>query len=137
MDLDSRVNQLLTNFYASFSSGLPTGWEDSLADDVVVIGTDQAEWLQGKDQVVPVLQAQMTEMSEAGMRVEAGERRIGAAGGAVWVADAPTMWLADDTALTMRLTAVATTDGERLQVKQLHVSVGVPNEDVLRQTLTV
>ena len=137
MDLEARINQLLTNFYGAFSTGLQSGWENSLADDVVVIGTDQAEWLLGRDRVAPVLQAQMAEMSAAGLRVEAGDRQVGVAGSTVWVADQPTMRLPDDTALTMRLTLVATQEGDRLLVKQLHVSLGVPNEEVLNQTLTV
>ena len=55
----------------------------------------------------------------------------------VWVADQPTMRLADDTEVTMRLTAVAVEQDGRLVIQQLHVSVGVPNEEVLDQTLTV
>ena len=131
------MRQLLTNFYSSFSTGLPSGWENSVAEDVVVIGTDQAEWLQGLERVVPVLQAQMEEMSGAGMRVEADDPQVGSAGSTVWVADQPTLRLADDTEVTMRLTAVAVERDGRLVIQQLHVSVGVPNEEVLDQTLTV
>jgi len=137
MNLEARMRELLTNFYGSFSTGLPTGWENSVAEDVVVIGTDQAEWLQGRERVVPVLQAQMDEMSRAGMRVEADDPQIGSAGSTVWAADQPTMRLEDETELTMRLTVVAVEQDGRLVIKQLHVSVGVPNEEVLNQTLTV
>jgi len=131
------MQALLTNFYAAFSTGLPTGWERSVADDVVVIGTDEAEWLQGKERVVPVLQAQMEEMSAAGMEVELGDPQIGFAGSTVWAADQPTMRLADGTDITMRMTMVALQQDDRLVIQQLHVSVGVPNEEVLKQTLTV
>jgi hypothetical protein len=137
MDLESRVKKLLANFYAAFSSGLPTGWEDSVADDVLVIGTDEAEWLQGKERVVPVLAAQMAEMSEAGIRVDGNDPQVGVAGSTVWVADQPTLRLADGEPLTMRLTLVATQEDDHLVIRQLHVSVGAPNEDVLNQTLTV
>jgi ketosteroid isomerase-like protein len=137
MDLESRVKELLAGLYAAFSSGLPTGWEDSVADDVLVIGTDEAEWLQGKERVVPVLAAQMAEMSEAGIRVDADDPQVGVAGSTVWVADQPTLRLADGAPLTMRLTLVASQEGDRLVIRQLHVSVGAPNEEVLNQTLTV
>jgi ketosteroid isomerase-like protein len=135
MDLEARARELLANFYAAFSTGLPTGWEDRLAEDVVVIGTDEAEWLQGRDRVVPVLQAQMAEMSAAGMRVDADDPQVGIAGSTVWVADQPTLRMADGAPVSMRLTAVATQQGDRLVIKQLHVSVGVPNEEVFDQNL--
>ena len=136
MDLEVRARELLTNFYAAFSTGLPTGWEDSMAEDVIVIGTDDAEWLQGRDRVAPVLQAQMAEMSAAGMRVDADDPQVGVAGSTVWVADQPTLRMADGAPVSMRLTFVATEEDGRLVVKQLHVSVGVPNEEVFNQTLT-
>src|SRR4051794_41895144 len=104
MDLEARINQLLTNFYGAFSTGLQSGWESSLADDVVVIGTDQAEWLLGRERVAPVLQAQMAEMSAAGLRVEAGGRQGGGAGSTVWGGGQPPMGAAAGTAPTMRLT---------------------------------
>jgi ketosteroid isomerase-like protein len=63
---------LLTDFYASFGSGETSGWEDHLADDVVCIGTDEEEWLEGKDAILPLLRAQMTEMSAAGISVTGG-----------------------------------------------------------------
>ena len=137
MDLESRVRELLAGLYAAFSGGLPTGWEDSVADDVLVIGTDEAEWLQGKERVVPVLAAQMAEMSEAGIRLDGNDPQVGVAGGTVWVADQPTLRLADGAPLTMRLTLVASQEGDRLIIRQLHVSVGAPNEEVLNQTLTL
>jgi ketosteroid isomerase-like protein len=136
MDLEARARELLTNFYAAFSTGLPTGWEDSMAEDVIVIGTDDAEWLQGRDRIAPVLQAQMAEMSEAGMHVDADDPQVGVAGSTVWVADQPTLRMADGAPVSMRLTFVATEEDGRLVVKQLHVSVGVPNEEVFSQTLT-
>jgi ketosteroid isomerase-like protein len=136
MDLEARARELLANFYAAFSTGLRTGWEDSMAEDVIVIGTDDAEWLQGRDRVAPVLQAQMAEMSEAGMHVDADDPQVGVAGSTVWVADQPTLRMADGAPVSMRLTFVATEVDGRLVVKQLHVSVGVPNEEVLNQTLT-
>jgi ketosteroid isomerase-like protein len=136
MDLEVRARELLTNFYAAFSTGLPTGWEDSMAEDVIVIGTDDAEWLQGRDRVAPVLQAQMAEMSTAGMRVDADDPQVGFAGSTVWVADQPTLRMADGAPVSMRLTFVATEVDARLVVKQLHVSIGVPNEEVFNQTLT-
>ncbi len=59
------------------------------------------------------------------------------AGDVIWVADRPAVVLPDGTSLPLRLTAVATRDGGALVVRQLHVSVGAPNEEALQQQLTV
>jgi len=137
MDLQAEAKRLLGDLYAAFGTGSSSGWQDNLAEDVVVIGTDEAEWLTGREQVIPVLQAQMLEMRGAGARLEMGEPRIGVAGATVWAADQPTMRVDGASAVTMRMTFVATEQDGRLCIHQLHASVGVPNEDVVDQTLTV
>lgn len=137
MDLHAEARRLLSDLYAAFGTGSSSGWQDNLADDVVVIGTDEAEWLMGRERVIPVLQAQMAEMRDGRVQLEMGEPQIGVLGRAVWAADQPTMRMPDDYVLTMRMTLVATEEDGRLCIHQLHVSVGVPNEEVVDQTLTV
>ena len=56
------IRDLLATIYASFSSGDGSAWESALGAEVMLIGTDEAEWWQGAD-VLPVLRAQLTEMS--------------------------------------------------------------------------
>jgi hypothetical protein len=47
------------------------------------------------------------------------------------------MHLDDGTETELRLTAVAVRKGEPLVLHQLHASVGVPNEEFLKQQLTL
>jgi hypothetical protein len=131
------MRQLLANLYAAFATGDTANWEKALAPDALVIGTDNAEWWQGKDRVVPVLRAQTAEMRGVGVRLTGGEPAIAATGGTVWAADRPTLHLPDDTAVPLRLTLLATQDNGALHVRQMHLSVGAPNEEVLSQTLTL
>jgi SnoaL-like domain len=131
------MRQLLAKLYAAFDTGDTADWEKGLAPDVLVIGTDEAEWWQGKDRVLTVLRAQTAEMHGAGMRLKRGEPEIAASGGAVWAADRPTMHLPDETEVPLRLTLLATQENGALVVRQMHLSVGAPNEEVLSQTLTV
>jgi ketosteroid isomerase-like protein len=49
VDLASEMRQLLAKLYAAFDTGDTADWEQGLAPDVLVIGTDEAEWWQGKD----------------------------------------------------------------------------------------
>jgi hypothetical protein len=47
------------------------------------------------------------------------------------------MHLGTGSDVALRLTLVATRDEGRLVFRQLHLSIGAPNEEVLGQTLTV
>jgi hypothetical protein len=136
VDLASEMRQLLANMYAAFATGDTAELEKRLAFDALVIGTDDAEWWQGKDRLVPVLRAQTSEMRGAGIRLTGGEPEIAASGDTVWAADRPTMHLPDND-VPLRLTLLATEQNGTLVVRQMHLSVGAPNEDVLSQTLTV
>ena len=128
---------LLTDIYASFGSGDVSSWEDHLADDAICIGTDEEEWMQGKDAIVPVMRAQMAEMSAAGISVTGGEAITAEHGELVVVADRPTIHLPDGSSTTVRATlAGRLVDGEVL-IHQMHLSAPAPNADVVQTELTV
>ena len=131
------MRQLLANLYAAFATGDTSVWGKGLAPDTVIIGTDDVEWWDGKDRILPVLRAQMAEMHGAGVRLTGGAPQIAANAGTVWAADRPTMHLPDHTEVPLRPTLLATQDNDTRIVRQLHLSVGAPNEEVLSQTLTV
>jgi uncharacterized protein (TIGR02246 family) len=130
------IRALLESLYASFASGDASAYLDDLADDVVIVGTDESEFWQGREEVTPVLQAQLSEMSAAGIRVTAGEVLTGESGGAAWAADRPTLHLPDGSSQTLRATLVATREGDALVVQQMHLSAPAPNAEVLQMELT-
>jgi ketosteroid isomerase-like protein len=131
------VRQLFDGLYESLAAGDSTPWADALAEDALVIGTDEAEWWQGRDTAMKFIGAQVQELHEAGLRYSGSDPQVSAAGDVVWVADRPTAALGDGTTIPMRLTVVATRDGGSLTIRQMHLSVGAANEDVLQQELTV
>jgi hypothetical protein len=138
MDDADTMATLLNELYAAIASGDPTVWVSSLATDVVLIGTDPAEWWQGKEAVTEVVKAQVGEMSSAGMRLVGGTNPyIGVLEGGAWVADQPVMHLNDGTDIPLRLTLVASVQGGALSVQHMHLSVGVANEEMLQQELTI
>jgi hypothetical protein len=131
------IASLLADIYASMGSGDTSSWENNFADDALCIGTDEAEWMQGKDVFLPLMRAQMAEMSEAGVRVTGGEMITASHGEMVVVADRPTVYLPDGSSATMRTTlAGRLIDGEVL-IYQMHVSAPAPNAEVLQTELTV
>jgi hypothetical protein len=131
------ITGLLDDFYASFGSGKTTDWEDHIADDAVCIGTDEEEWLEGKDAILPLIRTQMTEMSAAGIRVTGGTPVTSEHGDMVVVSDRPTIHLPDGSSQVLRATlAGRKVDGEVL-IHQMHVSAPAPNAEVVQTELTL
>jgi hypothetical protein len=80
------LSHLLDVFYESVSSGEVGGLERQIAPDILIIGTDPTDWLQGRNEVLPVLRAQFSEMSKAGVTLTRTEPTIGLMGAAGWAA---------------------------------------------------
>jgi ketosteroid isomerase-like protein len=128
---------LLGDFYASFASGQTSDWEDHIADDAVCIGTDEEEWLEGKAALLPVIRAQVAEMSAAGISVTGGSAVTSEHGDMVVISDRPTIHLPDGSSQQLRATlAGRRVDGEIL-IHQMHLSAPAPNAEVVQTELTL
>jgi ketosteroid isomerase-like protein len=130
------MTTLLDSIYASMSSGDASAYLASLGEDVVTIGTDEAEWWVGRDALTPVMEAQLKEMSEAGITFTSGEPVVSEAGDVAWLADRPTIHLPDGSSQQLRATFVASREGDRLVVRQMHLSAPASNEEVVQMALT-
>jgi ketosteroid isomerase-like protein len=137
MNLVADMTALLDAFYESVESGDVSPFDHALAAHVVVVGTDDAEWWQGRGEALRAMRAQFAEMSDAGVRFTGGQHQIVARGDVVWAVDRPTVHLADGTATSLRMTAVATREGDNLVIQHMHLSAGAPNEKIVKQQLTV
>ena len=136
MSASDDMRALLGGLYDAFGNGDASAFLNSLAEDAVGIGTDEAEFWVGGAVIGPIVRQQVTEMSGAGIRVTPGEPMIGESGDAVWAVDRPTLHLPDGSSSTLRATLLATRDGDRIVVRQMHVSVGAPNAEVVQRELT-
>jgi hypothetical protein len=131
------IASLLADFYASFSSGKTSVWEDHIAEDAVCIGTDENEWLDGRDAILPLMRAQLAEMSAAGISVTGGSAVTSEHEDMVLISDRPTIHLRDGSSRTLRATlAGRRVDGEVL-IHQMHLSAPAPNAEVVQTELTL
>ena len=137
MDGAVAVRELWSRLLATLETGDASAWADALAEDALVIGTDETEWWQGKTAAVSVIQQQVAELHEAGVRYSSSDPQVNEVAGVYWVADRPTVVLGDGTTVPTRFTAVATRVGDSLLLRQVHVSIGAPNDEVLQQQLTM
>ena len=70
-----------------------------------------------------------------GVSITPGEGRAYQEGTVGWIADRPTFTLPDGTMFSVRFTAVAHREDGQWKLVQAHTSVGVPNQQVVGQTL--
>jgi ketosteroid isomerase-like protein len=67
-----------------------------------------------------------------GLRLETGGSAVAYEEGSIgWVADEPTFRFPDGSAMKTRLTAVLREEGGNWALVHMHVSVGVPDEEVV------
>ena len=135
MQPSTELKELMLRWYASFSAGDISITEQILApqSDLLVIGTDPAEWVTGYDAIFPIFQAQT--QAVGGVQIEAGDLLAYSAGDVGWVADRPLLKLPDGTAIPMRSTLVFQRANGGWKLVQQHNSVGVPNEELVGKAL--
>jgi ketosteroid isomerase-like protein len=131
------IARLLTDFYASIGSGKTSEWEDHIADDAVCIGTDEDEWMEGKDAILALIRAQVAEMSAAGISLTGGNAVTSEHGDMVVIADRPTIHLPDGSSQTLRATLAGRRVEGEILIHQLHLSAPAPNAEVVQTELTI
>ncbi|MBY5161922.1 nuclear transport factor 2 family protein [Salsipaludibacter albus] len=133
------VRRFLADLYDTFSTGDAAAWTDRItrAHEPVVIGTDPEEFWDEREHLVATVRAQAASMAASGVQVRAGTPRIDHHGDVAWIADEPTMTLADGRRIRMRLTAVLVREEDGWRHAQVHLSVGHPNEHMLDLALPV
>jgi hypothetical protein len=133
MRRSAEVRDTLLRFYEVFPAGDPAGFAQIITQEdegVLVIGTDPAQWTEGREQWIAAREAVVHAME--GLRFEAGEEPHGYEEGSMgWVADRPRAVLPDGNAISTRLTGVVHQEEGGWRLVHIHISVGVPDEEVV------
>jgi hypothetical protein len=134
MNPSSELRELMVRYWAAFTRGDVSFVEAHLSTDpdILGVGTDPVEWYEGLE-VHRVFTEQLTAV--AGVSITPGNIRAHQEGKVGWIADRPTFTLPDGTTFSVRFTAVAHREDGEWKLVQAHTSVGVPNEQVVGQTL--
>jgi hypothetical protein len=132
----AEVESLILQLYRVIRSGQPEGLQALIAtgETTLAIGTDPQEWWTGQQAVLAALLAQIE--ATGGMPVEPGGPVAWRQGSVAWFADRPTLDV-DGTVINARCTGVAVLQDGAWRAVQLHLSIGVGNEDVLGHALPV
>ena len=130
MTVTTEAQRALEAFVSAFNSGDAKAMAALFAPsgEVLGIGTDPKEWWLGRDTLMPILEAQLREMSGAQFHVDetAGTDR--------WLACRCSIGLPGTPSFPARLTVVYSDDH---LIEHFHLSIGVANEEAVGQTLTI
>jgi hypothetical protein len=132
MRRSAEVRDTLLRFYEVFSAGDLEDFAQIITQEdegILVIGTDPGDWSEGREQWIAAREALMHAME--GLQLEAGEEPHGYEEGSMgWVADRPRVVLPDGT-ISTRLTGVVRQEEREWRLVHVHLSVGVPDEEVV------
>lgn len=131
------LKTVMARFYKALSSGDAAFMDGLICSHagVLGIGTDPDEWWDGSATVLDKIRTQMTEMGT--FTVAGSDPRAYGEGTVAWVADRLRFRMEDRTESPIRFTATFHKEQDAWKIVQFHVSVGVPNEEVVGKELTV
>jgi hypothetical protein len=126
MDESTDVREGMLRFYRGVSDSDIESFEDIVSKEaVLVIGTAPGEWVTERERMRFGFEAE-------GLRIEPGPAPIGYAEGSLgWLADEPTFVFPDGSPMKTRLTSVLRHEEGKWRLVHVHVSVGVPDDEVV------
>jgi flavin reductase (DIM6/NTAB) family NADH-FMN oxidoreductase RutF len=108
---------------------------ECVLDWVLQLGTDPAQWTEGREQWIAAREAVAHAME--GLRFEACEEPHGYEEGSMgWVADRPRAVLPDVNAISTCLSGLVRREEGTWRLVHIHISIGVPDEEVVELTTT-
>jgi len=133
VERSDEVREVVLRWYRSWSDrDVPA----PLGDSFTFIGTDASEfWTSTAAEIRALGDAQREELEHAPV-LQPGELEAWSEGSVGWAVDRPRFTFPDRPSVPLRLTAVALRVRGRWVLVHAHVSVGVPNEEVVGRRLT-
>ena len=121
------VRHAMLRFYDRLSESDVGSFDELVSQEpaTLIIGTAPGEWVTERKRMKFGFEAE-------GLRLEAGDDPTGYEEGSMgWFVDEPTFIFPDGSAMDTRLTAVMHQENGRWKLVHMHVSVGVPDEEVV------
>jgi ketosteroid isomerase-like protein len=126
MQQSNQVRDAMLRFYDRLSASDVASFDQLVSQEpaTLIIGTAPGEWVTERDRLRFGFEAE-------GLRIRAGEPAGYEEGSMGWVVDEPTFFFPDGSAMKTRLTAVLRREDGTWRLVHMHVSVGVPDEEVV------
>jgi hypothetical protein len=127
MQQSAEVRDAMLRFYDRPSASDVGSFDELVSQEsaTLIIGTAPGEWVTERERMRFGFETE-------GFRIEAGEDPAGYEVGSLrWFVDEPTFFFPDGSSMDTRLTAVMHQEDGRWKLVHMHVSVGVPDEEVV------
>ncbi len=127
MQQSTEVREAMLRFYDRLSASDVGSFDELVSQEpaTLIIGTAPGEWVTERERMRFGFETE-------GFRIEAGEDPAGYEEGSLrWFVDEPTFFFPDGSSMDTRLTAVMHQEDGRWKLVHMHVSVGVPDEEVV------
>jgi SnoaL-like domain len=126
MQQSAEVRDAMLRFYDRLSASDVESFDELVSQEpaALTIGTAPGEWVTERDRMRFGFEAE-------GFRIEADDPAGYEEGSLGWVVDQPSFIFPDGSAIKTRLTAVMHHEDGRWKLVHMHVSVGVPDEEVV------
>ena len=130
METSQEIEELTRDLYAAMARSDADYFDRRVAGGThaLAIGTDPQEWWSGQDTVLHAFRAQLE--ATGGFPIQGGDVVGFERGDVGWAADRFRMSLPDGSEKKGRLTAVYELDGSDWKLVRVHVSFGIPNEEL-------
>jgi hypothetical protein len=127
MRTSAAVRDAMLHFYDRISASDVGSFESLVSRDpaTLVIGTAPGEWITERHRLRYGFEAE-------GLRITPGEAVGYEEGSLGWVVDTPTYFFPDGSAMRTRLTAILKNEDGDWWLVHMHLSVGVPDEEVVQ-----
>ena len=127
MQPSAEIRDALLRFYDRLSTSDVESFDELVSQEpaTLIIGTAPGEWVTERERMKFGFETEE-------FRIEAGNAPVGYEEGSMgWVVDEPTFTFPDGSAMDTRLTVVMHREDGRWKLVHMHVSVGVPDEEVV------
>ncbi len=126
MQQSEEVRDAMLRFCASLSAGDVASFDELVSQEsaTLIIGTSPGEWVTERERMRFGFEAE-------GVRLEAKDPVGYEEGSLGWVVDQPAFVFPDGSVMQTRLTAVMRQEEGRWKLVHMHLSVGVPDEQVV------
>jgi ketosteroid isomerase-like protein len=126
MRQSQEVRHAILRYYDRISASDVASFDELVSEEpaTLVIGTAPGEWVTERERLRFGFEAE-------GVRLEAKDPVGYEEGSSGWVVDQPAFVFADGSVMQSRLTAVMHQEDGRWKLVHMHLSVGVPDEQVI------
>jgi hypothetical protein len=135
MEQSAELRERTLDFYRAMETADTSFIETffSQEEEVLNLGSDPEEWLVGHAKAVGVLVAQLKAMQ--GISIGGADPQAFSEGSVGWVADQFKLIMPSGTTIPFRMTLVYHKEAGEWKAVQLHLSIGVPNEQAIGYAL--